>query len=103
MNNKQKLLDEYAEFLIYNGFDVEGMGCQLKGLNVEEVNKEDLQEAFELIDEINKKTQEFKSKFYEVQNELPQDVFEKILNKAKSSVLGEVAPLGIFKEKKDGR
>lgn len=68
MTNKQQLLDEYAEFLIFNGFDVEGMGCKLKGLKVEEVNKEDLQEAFELIDEINKTTQEFKSKFYEVHN-----------------------------------
>ena len=64
MSDKQKLLNEYAEFLIYNGFDIEGMGYQLKGSKVEEVNKEDLQEAFELIDEINKTTQEFKSKFY---------------------------------------
>jgi hypothetical protein len=68
MTDKQQLIDEYAEFLIYNGFDIEGMGYQLKGLKVEKVNKEDLQEAFELIDEINKKTQEFKSKFYEVQD-----------------------------------
>ena len=64
MTNKQQLLDEYAEFLIYNGFDIEGMGYQLKGLKVEEINKDDLQEAFELINEINKVTQEFKSKFY---------------------------------------
>lgn len=64
MSDKQQLLDDYAEFLICNGFDVEGMGYKLKGLKVEEVNKEDLQEAFELIHEINKKTQEFKSKFY---------------------------------------
>ena len=63
MPDKQQLLDEYAEFLIYNGFDVEGMGYKLKELKVEEVNKDDLQEAFGLIDEINKKTQEFKSKF----------------------------------------
>ena len=69
MTNKQQLLDEYAEFLIYNGFDVEGMGYKLKGLKVEEVNKDDLQEAFELIDEINKTSQEFKSKFYEVHDE----------------------------------
>lgn len=64
MTEKQQLLDEYAEFLICNGFDIEGMGYQLKGLKVEEVNKDDLQEAFELINEINKVTQEFKSKFY---------------------------------------
>lgn len=64
MRDKQQLLDDYAEFLIYNGFDVEGMGCKLKGLKVEEVNKDDLQEAFKLIDEINKASQEFKSKFY---------------------------------------
>lgn len=69
MSDKQQLLDEYAEFLIYNGFDVEGMGYKLKGLKVEEVNKDDLQEAFGLINDINKKTQEFKSKFYEVRDE----------------------------------
>ena len=69
MSDKQKLFDEYTEFLIYNGFDVEGKGCKLKGLKVKEVNKEDLQEVFELIDEINKTTQEFKSKFYEVRDE----------------------------------
>lgn len=68
MTDKQQLLDEYAEFLIFNGFDIEGMGYKLKGLKVKEVNKDDLQEAFELIDEINKVTQEFKSKFYEVLN-----------------------------------
>lgn len=65
MTDKQNLLDEYAELLLYNGFDIEGMGYNLKGLKVEEVNKEDLQEAFKLIDEINKATQEFKSKFYQ--------------------------------------
>lgn len=64
MTDKQQLLDEYVEFLICNGFDVEGMGYKLKGLKVEEVNKDDLQEAFKLIDEINKASQEFKSKFY---------------------------------------
>lgn len=69
MTDKQQLLDEYAEFLIYNGFDVEGMGCKLKGLKVEELNEDDLQEAFELIDEINKTSQEFKSKFYEVHDD----------------------------------
>lgn len=69
MPDKQQLFDEYAEFLIFNGFDVEGMGYQLKGLKVEEVNKDDLQEAFELIDKINKTTQEFKSKFYGVRDE----------------------------------
>ena len=69
MSDKQKLLDEYTEFLIYNGFDIEGKGYKLKGLKVKDVNKEDLQEAFELIDEINKTTQEFKSKFYEVRDE----------------------------------
>ena len=71
MTDKQKLLDEYAEFLIYNGFDIEGMGYLLKGLKVEEVNKNKigLQQAFGLIDEINKKTQEFKAKFYEVRDE----------------------------------
>ena len=67
MTSKQKLLDEYAEFLICNGFDIEGMGYQLKGLRVQEVNKDDLQEAFWFIDEINNVTQEFKSKFYEEQ------------------------------------
>ena len=71
MSDKQQLLDEYAEFLICNGFDIEGMGYQLKGLKVEEVNKnkKGLQQAFGLIDEINKTTQEFKSKFYEEQDE----------------------------------
>lgn len=71
MKDKQKLLDEYAEFLIYNGFDIEGMGYLLKGLKVEEVNKNKigLQQAFGLIDEINKKTQEFKAKFNEVKDE----------------------------------
>lgn len=69
MTNKQQLLDEYAKFLIYNGFDVEGMGYKLKGLKVEEVNKDDLQEAFELIDEINKVTQKFKLKFYEAKDD----------------------------------
>lgn len=64
MTDKQQLLDEYAEFLIFNGFDIEGMGYKLKGLKVKEVNKDDLQEAFELIDEINKTSQEFKTKFY---------------------------------------
>lgn len=69
MPDKQKLLDEYAEFLLYKGFELEGIGYKLKGLKVEEVNKDDFQEAFELIDEINKVTQEFKAKFYEAKDD----------------------------------
>ena len=63
MNDKQKALDEYAEFLLYNGFDLEGLGFELQGLNINDVKKEKLQKVFDIVDEINKKTQEFKSKF----------------------------------------
>lgn len=69
MSDKQKLLDDYIEFLIYNGFDIEGKGYFLKGSKVEDIKKEELAEVFELVDKINKTTQEFKSKFYEVRDE----------------------------------
>lgn len=69
MSDKQQLLDDYTEFLIYKGFDIEGKGYFLKGSKVEDIKKEELTEVFELVDELNKKTQEFKSKFYEVHDE----------------------------------
>lgn len=68
MNKRQKLFDEYAEFLLYKGYELEGLGFNLEGQKIENVSDERIKETFELVDEINKTTQEFKSKFYEVRN-----------------------------------
>ena len=69
MSDKQQLFDEYVKYLMCEGFNLEGLGFYLEGLKVDNLEQDKLQEAFELIDEINKTTQEFKSKFYEVHDD----------------------------------
>lgn len=69
MPDKQNLFDEYVKYLMNEGFNLEGLGFYLEGSKVDNLEQDKLQEVFELVDEISKTTKEFKSKFYEKQDD----------------------------------